>query len=247
MKRNSLPAFIIALSVSSTLWAADLTMTTKTSGTVKDQSTSYISSNWMRTNSPGYGIDVLTDIQKGIRYTIVHKTKTIRFTKLDDLAAAAKATGPHGQGEQMEAAMKNMYGDPAIFKVESTGKETVMGRSCANTRVTSGNLVWEFCVDPTLHSPVSPAMYLKLTNSSYSGMSQYPTLAKIMSNLTGAMAKLDGLPLKMKMSGFGGERVSEVTSVTQGALPASTFALPAGYTMVDALAERAKAMNRSRH
>jgi hypothetical protein len=239
----------IALTCSSTLLAGDLTLTTKTSGTMKDQSTSYMTSNWTRTNSPGLGIDVIHDIQKGIRYTVVHKSKSIRFVKIADLAAASKAMAPaSGKGAaQMNSAMNDMYGDPAVFKVENTGSEIVAGRACKKTRITSGNLVWEYSVDPTLHSPVDPAVNLKMANATYATLAAYPNMARVMSNLTGATAKLQGFPMKTRMSGYNGEIISEVTSVSQSPIPASTFALPAGYAMVDELAERAKAMAARRH
>ncbi len=240
---------VIALSCSSSLLAGDLTLTTKTSGTLKDQSTSYLTANWTRTNSPGLGIDVIHDIQKGIRYTVVHKTKSIRFVKIADLAAAANAMAPaSGKGaDQMNSAMNDMYGDSAIFKVENAGTEIVAGRSCKKTRITSGKLVWEYSTDPTLHSPVDPAVNLKMANATYAALAVYPNMAKVMSNLTNAAAKLSGFPLKTRMSGYNGEIVSEITSVSQTPIPASAFTLPAGYTMVDELAERAKALAHRRH
>ena len=132
--------------------------------------------------------------------------------------------------------------DPAIFKVENTGKDTVLGRSCNKTRITSGKLVWEYCTDPTLKSPFDQALMLKATNAAYAGLAAYPNMAKVMSHLTEAAARLNGVALKTRMSGYNNVISMEVTSVSQSAIPASTFALPAGYPMTDRIAQMKKSV-----
>ncbi|HVT05663.1 MAG TPA: DUF4412 domain-containing protein [Thermoanaerobaculia bacterium] len=232
----------------STSWAGDLTFTAKTTtlGKTKSLSTTYMTSNWSRTNSPGLGMDVLTDYQKGITYVINHKERTIRFTKLADLAGFAAFVASHSpkskQMDAMNARMNDMYGDPSIFKVENTGKEIVMGRSCNKTRITSGIVVWEYSMDPTLRSPISPAATLSVAKAGYGGLAVHPKAAKIMNNVLEATSRLTGFALKTRTSGFGGETDMEVTSVSQGPIAAGTFDLPKGYAVKDLIAESEKAL-----
>ncbi|HXH39258.1 MAG TPA: DUF4412 domain-containing protein [Thermoanaerobaculia bacterium] len=250
MKLNIAMA-IVMLASGSALRAGDMTITSKTSGTATAVSTTYITSTATRTNSPGLGFDVLTDFQKGITYTINHKAKTIKYTKLADLPAFTAFIAEHtpkSKGmDEMNARMNDLYGDPSIFKVESSGTETVMGRSCKKTKITSGSLVWEYSMDTSLRSPIDAATMLKLTQAGYAGMASHPKMAKIMKNLTEAAAKLNGVALKTRMSGYNGEIDNEVTALSQSPIPASTFVLPAGYTMTDQIAESEKAMMAHRH
>ena len=236
----------ILLLSTAALFAQDLTVVTKMTGNLKSQTTTYTNTNMSRTNDPVTGYDVLIDYQKGITYVINHKDKTITFTKASDLpglAAFQKAHTPHGKGmDEFNARMDNIYGDPAIFKVENMGKETILGRSCNKTRITSGNLVWEYSVDPSLKSPIDLASVARLTAASYSGLGPYPHMAKIMTNLLTATGNLKGVALKTHMSGYNGDTWVEVTSLSQNSIPASTFALPGGYAMKDQVAETEKRM-----
>ena len=242
---------VLMLACCSALWAGDMTITSKTSGSTSALSTTYITSTATRSNSPSLGFDVVTDFQKGITYTINHKAKTIKFMKLADLPAFATfvaAHTPKGKGmDEMNARMNDIYGDPSIFKVESSGTETVMGRLCKKTRITSGSLVWEYSMDTSIHSPIDSATMLKMTQASYVGMASHPKMAKIMKNLMEAASKLNGVALKTRMSGYNGETDNEVTALSQSPIPASTFALPAGYTMTDQIAETEKAMMAHQH
>ncbi len=54
-----------------------------------------------------------------------------------------------------------------------------------------------------------------------------------MNNFIEATSKLQGVARKIRMTGYNGELDSEVTSVSQVAIPASTLALPVGYAMKD--------------
>ncbi len=231
--------------------AADLTITTKVSGSINSVTTTYMTANATRSNDAQTSFDVLTDLQKGITYNINHKAKTINFTKWADapsLVEAMNANQPKGKGmAQFNAGMNDLYGDPAIFKVESIGKDTVIGRSCNKTRITSGKLVWEICMDPTLRSPIDPAVMLKATKMGYASLAAYPNMAKVMNNLNDAMAKLQGVALKTKMSGYNTDTFMEVTSISQGSIPAATFALPPGYTMKDQIAETKKQLAARHH
>lgn len=248
MKSKMILAAVMMACSSGAVMASDLTMSTKTSarGEAPVLSTSYMTSTAGRTNSPGLKMDIVQDYQKGITYIINNEAKTITYIKLADLpgfgAFVAAHTPKSKQMAGFNAGINDLYGDPAVFKVENSGTETVMGRSCTKTRITSGNLVWEYSMDRSLRLPIDPATVLKMTRASYGSLAQYPKAAKIMSNMMEATSKLVGVALKTRMSGYNGETVTEVTSVSSNAIPASIFALPAGYTMKDQIAESKKAM-----
>jgi hypothetical protein len=243
--KHAIGVAILLLSTT-VLSAQDLTMTTKTTvgaagSSFKSLATTYMTTNTSRTNDKGHDIDIVIDYQKGITYSINHKARTITFTKSSDLpglAAYMKEHAPKGM-EAFSARMNDMYGDPAIFKVENIGKETVIGRSCNKVRITVGNQIWEFSVDPSLKSPVDAASMARLAEGRYSALAPYPRAAKVMANMATAMANLKGVILKMHEPGL---MDMEVTSISQGSIPASTFVLPAGYAMKDQIAETEKRM-----
>ena len=242
--KNTIGAALLL--VTTVLSAQDLTMVTKTTGKVKSQATTYMTTNKTRSNDSTLGYDIVKDYQSGTTYVIDHKAKTISFMKVADMAKLAEyvaAHTPKGKGmASFGSAMNDMYGDPNIFKVENVGKDTVIGRSCNKTRITSGNQVWEYCVDPSLKLPVDPATMARQAAASYSSLAAYPHASKIMSNLMTATAALKGVPLKTHTSGFSGDTYTEVTSISQGSIPPSTFALPQGYAMKDQIGEMKKAM-----
>jgi len=231
--------------------AADLTIVAKVTGQISSLTTSYMTANATRSNDSKNQFDTMTDFRNGITYHINHKAKTITYTKLADvpgLVEAINANQPKGKGvAQFNAGMNDLYGDPAILKVENVGKDTVIGRSCNRIRITSGKLVWEYCMDPTLRSPIDPATMMKATKAGYAGLAAYPNMAKVMSNLMDATAKLNGVALKTHMSGYNGDTYMEVTSISQSSIPASTFALPTGYTTKDQIAETKKALAARHH
>jgi hypothetical protein len=235
----------------STLTAGDLTITSKTSGQVNGNTTTYMTSTVMRSNDQLARFDIVTDFKNGVTYHINHKDKTISFTKVGDVASlveAMNANQPKGKGmAEFNAGMNDLYGDPSTFKVENVGRDTVIGRACNKTRITSGKLVWEYCVDPTLRSPIDPASMMKMTNASYASLAGHPKMAKVMSNLMEATAKLNGVALRTRMSGYANDILTEVTSISQSPIPASAFTLPAGYTMRDQIADTKKQLAAHHH
>jgi hypothetical protein len=102
-------------------------------------------------------------------------------------------------------------------------------------------------MDPTLRSPIDPATMLKATKIGYAGLAAYPNMAKVMNNLNEAMAKLPGVALKTKMSGYNNDIFMEVTAISQGSIPAATFVLPTGYTTKDQIVEAKKRLAAHHH
>lgn len=233
-----LGAFLVATSFLGL--AGDLTITFQNSGKLNTgTSTTYYSANATRTNHEGTQTDHMTDLQAGVSYTIRHDKKKIEKISFDDLAAMAEAM--EGQMAQLRETMANMpdfakkmMGDPDAFSVDELGPDTVAGRKCNKYRMVVGKLEQEMSLDPTLKIPMNPANYAKF--SKFRGLLQGAVgpMAGSFKRLYEEMAKLKGVPLRtsMKMP-FVGEIISEATSVKEGPIPASAFALPAGYATED--------------
>ena len=238
-------AALLVLSTAAML-AGDLTITYKISGRAGGTETQYMSSSIMRTNNEGTGTDTMLDFQKGMIYTINHKKKTIESMKIDDLAdLMGSMTSQMPEG--MEAMMGKMFGDPDNFKVQELGKDTVLNRPCNKVSITVGKMVQELSLDPSLKNPLSPANFARMAKSMAALMARVPMMAKMMNRMFEAKAKLTGIELKSHMTGLMGMEVTkEATAINQGPIPASAFALPAGYAMKDMGAELKKQMGGGR-
>lgn len=225
------------------LFASDLTITYKVSGKAGGVETQYMSASVMRTNNETSHTDTMLDFQKGMIYTIKHKDKTIESMKLDDLAGLMDSMAsqmPAG----MEAMMGQMFGDPANFQVVETGKDTVLNRPCNKVTITVGKIVQELSLDPTLKNPISAANMVRFARTMAAMMARVPMMAKMMSRMMEAKGKLTGVELKSHMTGIMGMDVTkEATALSQDPIPASAWALPAGYAMKDMAAEMRKQMS----
>lgn len=239
-------AAVLFLSAAALL-AGDLTITYKTSGRAGGTETQYMSANIMRTNNEGTKTDTMLDFQKGMIYTIKHKERTIESMKIDDLAGLMESMTSQ-MPEGMEAMMGKMFGDPDNFKVQELGKDTVLNRSCNKVSITVGKMVQELSLDPSLKNPLSPINFARMVKSMAAMMARVPMMAKIMSRMFEAKAKLTGVELKSHMTGLMGMDVTkEATAINQDPIPASAFALPAGYANKDMAAEMKKQMGGGRH
>lgn len=220
--------------------AGDLTITFQNNGKVGNGvSTTYYSANATRTNHEGTKTDHFIDLQAGVSYTIHHDKKKIEKVSFEDLATMAEAM--EGQMAQMREQMANMpdfakkmMGDPDAFSVNELGPDTVAGRKCKKYRLVVAKLDQELSLDPSLKIPMNPANYAKFAK--FRGLTQGAggPVGGAYKRLYEEMAKLKGVPLRtsMKMPMLG-EITSEATSVKEGPIPASVFALPAGYALED--------------
>lgn len=246
MKFSLKCAAVLMLSTAAML-AGDLTITYKTSGKGGGVETQFMSPNILRTNNDGTKQDTMLDFQKGMIYTIKHKEKTIESMKIGDMAGLMESMTSQ-MPEGMEAMMGKMFGDPENFKVEETGKDMVLNRPCKKVTITVGKMVQELSLDPTLKSPISPANYGRFAKSMAAMMARVPMMAKMMGRMMEAKTKLSGVELKSHMSGLMGMDVTkEATAISQDTIPASAFALPAGYAMKDMAAEMKKQMGAGKH
>lgn len=223
------------------LTASDLTITFKNSGMKNEgRSVTYYSADAVRHNHEGTKTDSLTDFKAGAMYTIHHDKKKIDKISFDDMVAMAEAM--EGQMAKMREAMANMpdfakkmMGDPDAFSVDELGKDTVAGRKCNAYKMTAGKLEMEMSLDPSLKIPMNPANFARFTK--FSGMMQGALSpgGGGFKKLYEEMAKLKGVALKTKtkVPFINAELLSEATDVSEAAIPASVFALPAGYATED--------------
>lgn len=232
---------LFALASAASLLAADLTITfnSKVKGPMgtggEGVQTQYYSTNFHKTVDEATKIDSLVDYNKGVFYTIKHKEKKIELMTFDDLVA---------MGEAMEAKMAQMAnlpkflqgamggGDPGEVKVEKVGDDTVAGRACKKYKLTIGKLVQDLSMDPSLKPPVNPAAFAKF--SKLRGNMLAGPSAAAMKKMMEELSKLQGMALKVHMTGFMGmDSTQEATEVKTTAIPASEFNLPDGYKTED--------------
>jgi Domain of unknown function (DUF4412) len=225
------------LVASISMWADDLTITFKHSGkNAGATSTQYWSVDKHRSNTPDLQIDHMTDLAKGVSYTIRHKDKKVEFIRFEDMAQFAEETQKRmqelqKQSPQMGDMMTKLMGDPNNFSVEEQGAETVAGRKCKRYHLVLMKMDMVISNDPTLKIPMNPANFAKFT--------KFSNLTRFAASPAGArmaeeMAKIKGLTLKSRMVvPIVGEMIQEATEVKEGPIPASVFALPEGYALMD--------------
>ena len=214
--------------------AGDLTLTMTGKGKYNDgPQTQLWSSKFMRMNNPGSQIDTLVDYENGINYTIEHKKKTIQKFSWDDMEAAVEAMA-ESMKNMPAFALKLMGGGDGEVTVEDLGKEAVVGRTCRKWKITSGKMIFETSNDPSLKPPIPAVSYqrsLKVKNL----IGAMGPAASQMRKIGEEMSKIQGVALKTRtVMPIVGEVTSEATEVKEGTIPASSFALPDGYKLVDA-------------
>jgi hypothetical protein len=224
---------VLLLLASLSAWAADLTLTmTGTGKGHEGEQTQYWSSKFMRINHAASQVDTMVDFEKGITYTINHKKKVLQRMSWDDLEASMEA-----MAEKMKDlpafAQKLMGGGDATVTAEEQGSETILGRKCKKWKVTMGKMVIESSNDPSLKPPVPAGSYkrfLKFKNA----IGQMGGNSAGMLKLGEELAKVQGIALRSRtVLPIVGEFSSVATALKEGAIPASTFALPEDYKVED--------------
>lgn len=239
------------LLLSAAAFAGDLTITMSTHGrgamgaSASGVQTHYYSAKFMRVNDPANQMDTLMDYGTMTNYIINHKKKLIQKMSFEDAVEVmnhASQQNPEG----MSAMMNMMFGDPNNFKVTEEGKDTVAGRACNKYKIMVGKIVMEMSNDPTLKMPMPEASYAKMVKMRGAMMAAIPQ-GKGFIRLYEEMSKIKGVSLKTHMSGMMGmDTVQEATTVKEGAIDASVFALPSGYEMED-LGAKMKAQMAKQH
>jgi hypothetical protein len=235
--------------------AEDMTITSKVTrdGGAPEMSTSYISSDRMRVSQPE-GNEAILDLKSGDMTVLDGRKKTyyvITQKDLDDMSAMMKERMNSPEMKAAQERMKNlppdvqkkmqgMMGGMMSVSVEKTGTtRTVAGMHCENWTVSIGEMSkTEECLTNELKLPAqSYDRYKNYMDSLRSMMSAMGPMAKNLDSMREQMQKLKGFPIATTTStnimGHRSATTSEVTEVKHGAIPASAWAIPAGYTKTD--------------
>ncbi|HSB62430.1 MAG TPA: DUF4412 domain-containing protein [Vicinamibacteria bacterium] len=187
--------------------------------------------------------DSIMDFSTGTITTIDHKRKEYSQVTLDQLEAAMKqasaqmeqsmANVPPAMRERMEQMMGGAMGEVTVTK---GGTKKVAGYDTQQYTVTMGETVKNELWNTTaLQVPIDPAQFRKMAgfSSSFAGGPMMRGMAKMAEK----MKEIQGLTLaqstSVKMMGRANETSREAVEVKKGAVPAATFAVPAGYKKVE--------------
>jgi hypothetical protein len=157
---------------------------------------------------------------------IDHKAKTYWETTFEEMAAYMDRLYKDVQGNPM---LERMFGGPDAVTVER-GKTArkVAGYDCDEYTLTMGSsFEFEICAAGALQPP---PQYYEGRKLSYATMGP---MGKRFSKMFDEMKKIKGYPIAMDMDADMGmakiQTSQEATEIKKGAIPASTFDLPAGY------------------
>jgi predicted nucleic-acid-binding Zn-ribbon protein len=231
--RAAVLAFAVALPAVAA--ADDLTVVSKVTlnqGT-PTTSTQYITGQKIRSSDGEH--DTIVDVAAG-RFTVInHKKKEYyEFTRDEMAASMAKLdqqmSGP--MGAMFEKMMGGKAGEVTVTKGTS---RKVAGYDCTNYTFTLGeNMKYDVCSTQAVQLP-DQLYYYDALKGPYSMMGP---MGKRFEKLFDEMKKIKGFPIAMNsqvnMMTVKMNIASEATEVKKGPIPASAFAVPAGYTKKDA-------------
>lgn len=230
--RTVVAAVCSAILSTACLLAGDLTITSQVTGKgafAKDGvQVQYFNASRMRLNHAGARTDTFIDYGQEVMYTIDHDKKVVTKVTFKDLQAAMQSLEDQAAG-MPEMVTKMMFGDVSGVKVEQLGPDTVLGHPCKKVRITLGKMVQEMSVDPSLQMPIKD--YAK----AMSMLNRMPGQAGLLfKRIYEETARLKGVPLRTHATGLMGMDATTVaTAISTAAIPESTWALPADYTLKD--------------
>lgn len=251
--RSAITTFaLLALGVSSAF--ADLTFTMKQTkdGGAPENAVSYISAERVRMSQPE-GSDILFDLTTG-DMTVIDRNKKQYWvmTKSDWDAIAAKMKEVSNSPEmknlppEVREKMQAMMGGMMAVNVEKTGnKRKVAGYNCDEYTVTIGQFSKTTeCVTNELKLPTNVwARYTEFRDRLKTIASAMGPMAKNIESMQEQLKKVQGFPIQstttVSIMGRTSTSTSELESVKEGAIPASAWQIPAGYTKVDSPASKA--------
>jgi Domain of unknown function (DUF4412) len=235
--------------------AQDLTIVSKTTADADppETTTSYLARDHVRI-AQGAGKELIVDFKAGQMTTLDRKAKTYYVTTrqdLDELAAKMKAQMDSPEmkraREQMdklspeerkkvESAMGGMF----AFDVEKLGtKRTIAGYKCEDWKISIGAFSkTEECLTNDLEFPAQAwEMYREFAQSLKTLMGALGPMGINFEKMQEQFKSMKGYPLasmtSVNVMGHSTTSTSEVVEVKRGAIPASAWEIPAGYTKVD--------------
>lgn len=207
------------------LIAEDLTIVSKvTMGDRSGTSTQYMTSTKSRTTDGE--ADTIMDYPTGKMTVIDHKKKSYWEATVEEMTAYMDRLQKDVQGNPM---LEKMFGGPDDVSVEK-GKVSrkVAGYDCDEYTMRMGeSFVFDVCAAKGLQPPPQYYEGRKLSTASMGPM------GKRFAKMFEEMKKIKGYPLALDMDMNMGmakmKTSSEAIEVKRGAIPASTFEIPAGY------------------
>ena len=255
MRFRSQAAAAIVLAAAIPAAADDLTIVSKVArdGGPPTMATSYLSSDHARVVQ-GEGQESMIDLKTGQMTVIDGRKKeyyVITRQDMDQLKAQLQQTMNSPEMLKAQEQMKNLPPDvqkkmqgmmgsfASSVDVQKTGTtRKIAGYTCENWTVTMGQFSkTEQCLSSELPLPTQVwDTYRDFAESMKSAMQAMGPMAKGMADMQAKMKDMRGFPLASSTSvnimGRTSGSSSEVVEVKKGAIPASAWDLPAGYTKV---------------
>jgi hypothetical protein len=230
--RTAILALSAALAVPALAGAEDLTIISKvTQGKGgPTTSTQYIGTGRVRTANPEN--DTIFDASTGRIVMVNHKKKEyIEFTR-EEMAQAMQQfeTQMAQAGPLMEKMMGGALGEVVVKKTGASRK--IAGYDCDEYSVTMGEaLRYDLCAAPAL---APPTHYYDALKGPFATMGP---VARRFEKTFEEMKRIKGFPIAMhssvKIMMVKSDVTSEATEIKKGAIPDSTFDIPAGYRKKD--------------
>lgn len=242
--RHTICALLLAAALPA--FAEDLTILSKVTrdGGAPQPSANYISSDHVRM-SQGDGKELILDLKTGDMTTLDTAKKTYYvITRQDIEAMNAKVQEQMQQLKnippEQQARMESMMGGMFNVTVEKSGtSRKIAGLDCENWTIAIGQFSKsEECVTTQLKYPAAAwDAYKGFADSMKTMMAAMGPMAKNAAKMQEQFKKMKGFPLATTTTtdvmGHRTVITTEVTAVKYGPIPASAFAIPAGFTKVD--------------
>jgi len=226
----------------------DLTITFKTTaGQEVGTSTQYLTADRVMTSEDQ--TDTIVELATGRIVTIDHKRKQYSEITADELEAImASMSGKMEEANaQMAEAMKNMppamrermggmLGGGGEVTVTKGGTREIAGYETEQYTIAMGETVrMEMWTTNALKLPMDPGAFQKLAR--YANPMLSSPMLKNVGQLVEKMKEVQGYALAtrttLSVMGSSNQTSREATAVATGAIPASTFEIPAGYKKVE--------------
>ena len=208
--------------------AEDLTIVSSVKGGKDPMTqTQYLTADRTRTHTGDQ--DVIVEIVSGRIVTIDHKKKEYTETTFAEMAAMMKKL--EADFAKMPGFLQKTMGGAVkpVTMQKGIAPRKIAGYDCTQYNLAMGeDMTWSIWAAPALEVP---AKYIESMKSNAAMMG--PMGRRFMA-MYDEMAKIKGYPLSFatssKMAGRKMETLIEATEVKKGPIPASVFAIPAGYT-----------------
>jgi hypothetical protein len=223
------PAKALALSISALLCAAatagDLTIVSKTVfGEKQGAQTVFLSAGRMKTS--GGPSESIVDLKSGAMTFLDGEKGSYYVTSIQELDRYANDREAQSKKSHYNEEGFGVLGEPSAVK--TGGSRQIAGHPCDDWTIRmSDGLVFDVCAARDLQAPRG---YFEARAAAYAGMGP---MGRHFRKMFEAMKQTKGYPLRLamhvKLEGMKQESLTEATEVKAGAIPPTTFDVPAEY------------------